>query len=132
MRRDGRRGEHALGRALFRGIELSEQQRTQLRAIGEKYQAERVALRERARDARTGGARPDSAQRAAFRQSHVALMQRQRADLRGILTAEQRATFDANVQELEKRMAERRAKGEGRGHGERPRRGAGAGSTSGS
>lgn len=127
MRRDGRRGGPALGRALFRGIELSEQQRTQVRQVNEKYRAEHTQLRDRIRAARTDGQRPDSAQRAAIRESQMQIMQRQRAELRGILTAEQRTTFDANVQELQKRMSERRAKGERRGRGDGPGRGRGQG-----
>lgn len=121
MRRGERRGGPGIGRALFRGIELSAEQRTSVQQINEKYRAERVQLRERHRAAPTEGQRPDSAQRAAFREQGMQLMQRHRADLRGVLTAEQRTTFDANVTTLEKRMSERRAKGERRGRGERAR-----------
>ena len=131
MRRGERRGGSGLGRALFRGIELSPEQHTSVQQINEKYRAEHAQLRERFRGARTEGQRPDSAQRAALRQQGVQLMQRQRTELRGVLTAEQRPTFDTNLQELEKRMAERRAKGERRGRGERARPDSGAGARSG-
>lgn len=112
MRRGERRGGPKLGRALFRGIELSAEQRTSVRQINEKYRAERLQLRDRLRATRTEGQRPDSAQRAAFREQGAQLMQRHRGDLRAVLTAEQRTTFDANVTKLEQRMSERRAKRE--------------------
>lgn len=132
MRREGRRGGPGMGRALFRGIELSAEQRASVQQINERYRAEHVQLRERHRAARTEGQRPDSAQRAAFREQGVQLMARQRADLRGVLTAEQRTTFDANVTKLEQRMSERRAKGERRGRGERARPDSGSRTGSGS
>lgn len=131
MHRGGRRGGRGLGRALFRGIELSAEQRTSVQQINEKYRAERKQLHERVRATRTEGQRPDSAQRAAFRQQELQLMQRQRVELRGILTPEQRTTFDGNVQEMQKRMSERRAKGERRGRGERARPDSGARAESG-
>ena len=109
MRREGRRAGPGLGRALFRDIELSAEQRTRVRQIGEKHRAEQQQLRQRAGSARTEGQRPDSAQRAALREQRLELMQRHRAELRAVLTPEQRTTFDRNVQELEKRMSERRA-----------------------
>lgn len=112
MRRGGRRGGPKLGRALFRGIELSAEQRTSVQQINEKYRAERLQLRERVRATRTEGQKPDSAQRVEFREQGAQLMQRHRAELRGVLTAEQRTTFDANVTKLEERMSKRRPKGE--------------------
>lgn len=121
MRREGRRGGQGMARALFRDIELSAEQRTRIQQINQSYRAEHKQLRERVRAARTEGQRPDSAQRAAFRQQGMQIMQRQRADVRVVLTAEQRTTFDRNVQELQQRMSERRAKGERRGRGERAR-----------
>lgn len=131
MRRHGRRDGQRIGRALFRGIELSAEQRTRVQQIDETYRAEHQKLRESVRAARTDGQRPDSAQRAAFREQGLQIMQRQRADLRGVLTAEQRTVFDRNVQELQTRMSERRAKGERRGRGERARPDSGTGSKSG-
>ena len=128
-RREGRRGA-GFGRALFRGIELSADQKTRVQQIGEKYRAERTQLRDKVKAGRTEGQRPDSAQRVAFRQSAEQLMRRQRDELRGVLTAEQRTTFDANVQEMEKRQSGRRDRGGRRGPGDRPRGGA-AGTTGG-
>jgi Spy/CpxP family protein refolding chaperone len=115
-RRRGPRGK-GIARALFRGIELSADQRTRVQQIGEKYRTERTQLRERARAGVPAGQRPDSAQRASMRASAQQLMARQRAEVRGVLTAEQQATFDRNVQEIEKRMSERRERGGRRGGG---------------
>ena len=120
-RRDGRRARPAA--ILFRGIELSAEQRTQAQAIREKYRAERIQLRQRLAAARTEGQRPDSTQRAAFRQAVTQLVQRQHGELRAILTDSQRTTFDANVQEMQRRMAERRERGERGERGWRGRRG---------
>ena len=120
-RRAGPRGPKRVARALFRGIELSADQRTRLGQINERFRVERTQLRERARAGLAEGQRPDSAQRAAMRTSAQQLMQRQRAEVRGVLTAEQQATFDRNVQEVEKRMAERRERAGGRGRGGAPR-----------
>jgi Spy/CpxP family protein refolding chaperone len=122
--RGGQRGgQHAL-RATLRGVNLSEAQRTQLRTIAERYRTERQGWRAEARkqwEAQRGqaagrqpGAAPDSATRAArqaFRTQQAermrASMERELADVRGILTAEQRPTFDRNVAELRSRMQDR-------------------------
>ena len=126
-----RGGQHAL-RATLRGVTLSEAQRTQLRTIAERYRIERQGWRAEARrqwEAQRGhasaqpGAAPDSAARAArlaFRTQQAermrTSMERELADVRGILTAEQRPTFDRNVSELRSRMQERQqARREGRG-----------------
>ena len=103
MGREGMRG-------LLRGIELTQAQRDQVKTINEKYRAEFQTLRESlqpdmkaARDARQRG--DSAATRAAWdrnsagREKMQALMEKQRADLRGVLTAEQQKTFDANVQQ---------------------------------
>ena len=66
-------------------------------------------------------ARPDSAARAAFRARARDLQQRQLADVRAVLTAEQRATFDRNVAELRQRAEAFRRDG-GRGPARGPGR----------
>lgn len=104
-RRPGPRGRRVM-RALFRGIELSEAQRTEVRTVAERFRAERRELRP-ARPA-AGGRRvkPDSARVAAMRQ----LIDRERAALRAILTSEQQPTFDRNVASLRERMEKARAR----------------------
>jgi Spy/CpxP family protein refolding chaperone len=128
-RREGRGGRGAMGpRAALRGIALSDAQRAQLRAVADRYRTERRTLADQAR-AQWGGrarrgeagqgaaARPDSAARAAFRARVQDLRQRQVADVRAVLTAEQRATFDRNVAALRTRAAESRPDGGRRGAG---------------
>ena len=115
-RKGGRMG--GPGRALLRGIDLSETQREQLRAIQERYRPQHEAMREQARASRQGDQRPDSATRAARRAAMRSLMERQHAEIRAVLTPEQQKTFDANVAKMRERANDRAAD---RGH--RGRRG---------
>lgn len=116
------RGGRSVARAALRGVNLTEAQRTQLRTIAERHRAERQGWQAEARrewEAQRGqgaqpGAAPDSAARAArqaFRarqgERMRASMERELAEVRGILTVEQRTTFDRNVSELRTRMQER-------------------------
>lgn len=106
-------GREQLRGALFRGIELTTAQRRQLRDIGLKYgdQREDLALSLRNRAGIEPGQRPDSATRARFRTElqtgNRALMDRQIADLRNVLTAEQRTAFDRNVTQFRERAQTR-------------------------
>jgi len=136
-RRQGelRRGDRARGdrgkmrqagiRGLFRGIDLTQAQRDQMKTINEKYRAQFQTIRESlkpdlkaAHDARQRG--DTVAARAAFertkpaRDRMQALMQQQRTEVRGVLTAEQQKTFDSNVARMKERMEKR-----GGGHGAR-------------
>jgi Spy/CpxP family protein refolding chaperone len=109
----GRKGRGDLGRDL----NLTEAQRTQISAIRQKYQPQHRALREQARPfreaARTARQNWDS---AAFRTNSErarqilsgseAIHTRELAEIRNVLTAEQRTKFDAR----QKARAERRAK----------------------
>lgn len=129
-RRQGelRRGDRARGdrgkmrqagmRGLFRGIELTQAQRDQMKTVNEKYRAQSQAIRESlkpdlqaAHDARQRG--DTVAARAAFertkpaRDQMQALMQQQRTEVRALLTAEQQKTFDANVARIKERMDKR-------------------------
>jgi Spy/CpxP family protein refolding chaperone len=133
-RRQGelRRGDRARGdrgkmrqagvRGLFRGIELTQAQRDQMKTVNEKYRAQLQTIRESsktdlkaAHDARQRG--DTVAARAAFertkpaRDQMQALMQQQRTEVRALLTAEQQKTFDSNVAQMKDRMEKR---GEGR------------------
>jgi Spy/CpxP family protein refolding chaperone len=133
-RRQGelRRGDRARGdrgkmrqagvRGLFRGIELTQAQRDQMKTVNEKYRAQLQTIRESlkpdleaAHDARQRG--DTVAARAAFertkpaRDQMQALMQQQRTEVRALLTAEQQKTFDSNVAKVQERMDKH---GEGR------------------
>lgn len=109
---------------LFRGIELSEAQRTQIRAIHEKYQPRFTELRQSVSTKVEGGQRVTRAD-TALRTQIRALMEQRQAEVRGVLTPEQRTVFDANVQQMRERAqarGERRGKG-GDGAKSRPGRG---------
>ena len=111
MRQAGMRG-------LFRGIELTQAQRDQMKTINEKYRAQFQTLRESlkpdlkaAHEARQRG--DTVAARAAFertkpaRDQMQALMQQQRNEVRALLTADQQKTFDANVAQIKERLEKR-------------------------
>ena len=104
-----RGGRGQAGRALFRGIDLTDAQKSQVKTIHEKYAKQRQTLwtPERGTDGRRQ--RPDSATRVQLQ----SLMEKQTAELRGVLTPAQQTTFDKNRAELRQR-AEARMK-EGRG-----------------
>ena len=137
-RRQGevRRGDRSRGerdkmrqvgvRGLFRGIDLTQAQRDQMKTVNEKYRAQFQTLRESlkpdlkaAHDARQRG--DTVAARAAFertkpaRDQMQALMQQQRTEVRALLTAEQQKTFDANVAQMKDRMEKGRGKRGARG-----------------
>ncbi|HEX5830856.1 MAG TPA: Spy/CpxP family protein refolding chaperone [Gemmatimonadaceae bacterium] len=105
-----RRGAMQPGRALFRGITLTDAQQAQVKTIQEKYRPQFQTLREEMRSGRDS-AGPIPATRAGMQQ----LMQAQQQELRGVLTADQQRTFDANVKEMRERMAERRGNRNPRG-----------------
>jgi hypothetical protein len=132
----GRRPEFAGG--LLKGITLSAAQQEQFKALQQRHLAERGdSLRGRHRDGgqgdlRNGGRdragrqngnitarqRPDSAARAAMLAQRQQQFDQRASEIRNILTAEQRATFDQNV----RTMREKLAKGPehaGKGRGQR-------------
>ena len=128
MGRDGSARADGGARAMvFRGITLTEAQRTRVREVQQRYAEQRRQLAGRTRPdsaARADRQRPDSAARAATRTEREArrtrmqqLSDRQFADLRAVLEPSQQATFDRNVSELKQRMAQR-----GEGRGDRPQR----------
>jgi len=104
----------AIGRELFRGMELTEQERTAIRAIREKHRVANRNLADSLRpalaDVRRAHQRGDTAAvRAALMKSTAqrALLrtqvQKQQDEVRQALTAEHRAQFDRNVAQLEAR-----------------------------
>ena len=118
--RKGPGGDRGFGRDL----NLTEAQKTQIKAIRTKYQPQNQALRDRAKPfmeaARTARQKGDS---AGFRsnmekakqvmQSGQSIHTQEQAEIRAILTADQQAKFDAH----QKAASERRAKGGKKGWG---------------
>ena len=111
-------GGHAMGRAAFRGVNLTDAQKAQVKTVMERYRPQREALQKQMQDRRASGQKPDSAFLAGMRTQRQALMEKQQADIRAVLTAEQRTKFDANVAQMRERMKEhagRRGRGPDRG-----------------
>ncbi len=110
------------GMEFMRGLNLSQTQRTQVRAIHEKYQPQMKAIHERTRTefeaTREARQRGDTAAvRAAIQrsrqntESQVSTLHEQLfREVRGVLTAEQRAKIDAQLAERVKRLDADRAR----------------------
>ena len=118
--------------ASLRGITLSYAEKTKVKAIHAKYAAEAKTLRESLRPAlqeirAARQARDTAAVKAALakttgeREKLWAMMERERAEIRSVLTPENQKVFDANAKTLEQRRAAWMSKGEGM-RGDRPGR----------
>ncbi len=117
-----RGGERGPGRkGLFRGVTLSDAEKTKLKAIRETYRSETETLRgtlaPALKEVRTARQQGDTvAARAAFERTKAdrdklrELTQRQKADIRGALSAENQRKFDENLKQVAQRH-------EGRGRG---------------
>jgi Spy/CpxP family protein refolding chaperone len=88
-----------MGGRILEGITMTDAQKAQQKAIREKYAPEMMKLR---KTAETTGTAVDEAKMAQLRAGQM-------ADLRAILTAEQRVVFDKNAAEMKARMGERRS-----------------------
>ncbi len=124
MRGRMRAGMERADKALFKGIDLSSAQKTQVDSIRAKYRNESKSLREQmgpamknARAARQSG---DSAKIAEARQGMTAsreklasLRKQEMSEIRGVLTAQQQSTFDKNVEQLQSRMHQARGSRKG-------------------
>ena len=121
------------GRGFGADLNLTDAQKAQIKAIHEKYKPQAQALRTQAKPfldaARAARQKGDT---AAFRSNMEKARQvmqggqtfrtQEQAEIRAVLTPEQRAKWDAR----QKQMADRRAKGERRGfrkNGERGKKG---------
>jgi Spy/CpxP family protein refolding chaperone len=102
----GGRGMGGMRAVLFEGITLSDAQRTSIDSI-------QAASRERMMTRMQGGPPTDDAARQARRQEMTQTMQKDRAAMRAVLTADQQKTFDANVARMAERMRERMSGGPG-------------------
>jgi Spy/CpxP family protein refolding chaperone len=123
MRRGGMRGERGFGGEghLIRDLNLTDAQKSKIKAIHEKYQPQLKTLNEQGRtefkairDARQKGDTSAAArqriqtQREQFRQRVTALRTQEQNEVRAILTAEQRAKWDAAAKERKDRFEKRR------------------------
>ena len=110
----GRRGRGGPERMLLRGITLSADQQTKLADLQRKERAQFDANRPRRdrdgnganRAARPQRQRGDTTGMAARRAEFAKRFEQRIAEVRSILTADQRAQFDKNVAELKARRAE--------------------------
>jgi Spy/CpxP family protein refolding chaperone len=119
---------------MAKDLNLTDAQKTQVKAIHEKYRSQFESIRSQVRpQAGTPGAmrlKPDSARvlrqkgdsawRGGFRNISPELRQRmltlrtqEQAEIRNVLTAEQRAKFDAAQAQRKQRMENRGQKGRG-------------------
>jgi Spy/CpxP family protein refolding chaperone len=136
MRQRGKLGRRARpgrdGLGLGRDLNLTEAQRTQIAAIHRKYQPQYQTLRERARPfneaARTARQNWDSAgyrintERARqVMAGREAIRNQEAAEIRGVLTAEQRTKFDARQKAITERRSRMKSEGGRRGEMKRAR-----------
>ena len=130
---DGRAGAHMKGERgkgfrLGKDLNLTDAQKAQIKAINTKYQPQQKALRDQAKPfldaARTARQNKDT---VAFRTNMEKARQvmnggqsirtQELAEIRNILTPDQRAKFDARQKEFAERRAKKGAKGAGKGFG---------------
>lgn len=95
----GRRG--GMGGMLLKDITLTDAQKAQAKTIREKYLPQMVEIR---RSVQATGAAPDDATRAKM----TDLQNKQTAELRAILTADQQVVFDRNLADMKAAMEARR------------------------
>jgi len=125
----GRRGRD-FGARMAKDLNLTNAQKTQIKAIHEKYRSQFESIRGQVRS--QNGATPrvapqkgDSARRGGFRNVSPELRQRmltlrtqEQGEIRNVLTAEQRVKFDAAQAQRKQRMENHK-----KGEGPRPQRG---------
>ena len=97
----GGRGGGGMGGMLLKDITLTDAQKAQIKTIREKSLPQQLELRKAAQA--TGGP-PDEATRTKM----MDLQEKQAAEIRAVLTADQQKAFDANLKEMRDRMEARR------------------------
>jgi Spy/CpxP family protein refolding chaperone len=102
---DGKQRGGRFGRALFRGIDLTDQQRQQVRTIREKYRPQYQELRKSA-GVEGRRQRPDSATMVRLR----TLSERERTEIRALLTPQQQTVFDQNIARMREHGREMRGR----------------------
>jgi Spy/CpxP family protein refolding chaperone len=95
-----RRGA-GMGGMLLKDITLTDAQKAQIKTIREKYLPQQMELR---KAAQARGGPPDEATRSKM----MDLQEKQAAEIRAILTADQQKVFDSNLKEMRDRMEARR------------------------
>jgi Spy/CpxP family protein refolding chaperone len=96
---EARRGG-GMGGMLLKDITLTDAQKEQIKTIREKYLPQQMELR---KSAQAVGGPPDAATRAKMSD----LRDKQAAEIRTILSADQQKTFDHNLHELKEDMDRR-------------------------
>ena len=97
----GERRGGGMGGMLLKDITLTDAQKDQIKTIREKYVPKQLELRKAVQA--TGGP-PDDATRAKMTE----LQSQQSAEIRAVLTADQKAIFDKNLADMKARMEARR------------------------
>jgi Spy/CpxP family protein refolding chaperone len=90
-----------MGGMLLKDITLTDAQKAQIKTIRERYVPQQMELRKATQA--TGGP-PDEATRTKM----MDLQEKQAAEIRAVLTADQQKVFDANLKEMRDRMEARR------------------------
>ena len=97
---EGRRGG-GMGSWLLKDITLTDAQKAQVKTIRDKYVPQQMELR---KQAQAVGGPPDEATRTKM----MDLQNKQSAEIRAVLTADQQVQFDKNLAEVKERMAARK------------------------
>ena len=90
-----------MGGMLLKDITLTDAQKAQIKTIREKYLPQQLELR---KAAQAQGGPPDEASRTKM----MDLQEKQAAEIRATLTADQQKVFDSNLKEMRDRMEARR------------------------
>jgi Spy/CpxP family protein refolding chaperone len=96
-----RRGGGGMGGMLLKDITLTDAQKAQVKTIRDKYMPQQMELR---KSAQATGGPPDE----AIRSKMMDLQEKQAAEIRAILTADQQKVFDGNLKDMRDRMEARR------------------------
>ena len=116
----------AIRHRLFKGITLSDAEKANVKNVQTRYASQMKAVREQLKPqiqaARKARQRGDTAalramwqKSAAEREQIKTLLASEKNDLRAALTPENQAKFDANVKQLEQRVAKRATRGWAKG-----------------
>jgi Spy/CpxP family protein refolding chaperone len=97
----GQGGRGGMGGMLLKDITLTDAQKAQVKVIREKYLPQQMELR---KAAQATGTAPDEATRTKM----MDLQEKQAAEIRAILSADQQKVFDGNLKEMRDRMEARR------------------------
>ncbi len=117
----GMRGKKGPGaeETLFRGIQLSDAEKANIKNVNAKYAPQMKAIRQQMKSQGKVARGDTAAMRARWeanapqREQMRKLLEAQRADLRAALTPADQAKFDANAQRIQERVAKRAAKRKG-------------------